>query len=553
MLVAHHLGFLNGAPGYRDRFQTAINQLGFPELGGVRRVAMANGSLGGIKQLGYNGQGQASGCQEALNFKLRTGQTAAATLGKLFFGFLYRGPLGVIIGGLSSLLVTLTTASIHFTPDYGGYCEVFNGYAFTKGSASVSVTGRPSSCGYDVAPGGYRSTQQSIVEEGPKKGDLIPNAFLRFVLAGQYLVPEYKNVLSNHAFIPTVSALALTNPNRDLAENLSTRNLVCSQETPFDAYYAPLTLNEEHVTLNPQNVTFITDEILRQTPTPVIVGNVRVICTNGGVATYRIKEDCLATRSGATQPATTYSWTIGPNLTLLSGQGTASITVRRVGTFDGRSTVQVTVTRAGFAPATAALSVKIGSPDEPGIQTLEPLDGCANLVGRFQVYDFDSALSYFVTATGSLRILGNGINTDGTFSVKGGGRGGVVRVQATNSCGTATTLQGFTFYGCPGDARPGLYPNPADSFVELLLSTESASLVGLGTPAESSAKTTPATPTNSSVNVTVYNGQGRVQYQAERVTAPSLRLDTTTWPNGLYQVVRHQAGKITRQQLSIQH
>lgn len=102
-------------------------------------------------------------------------------------------------------------------------------------------------------------------------------------------------------------------------------------------------------------------------------------------------------------------------------------------------------------------------------------------------------------------------------------------------------------------AALALYPKPADSFVELLVPDESASLASASTAAKSSARTTSATPTSSSVDVTVYNGQGRVQYQTDHVTAPTLRLDTSTWPSGLYQVVRRQAGKTTRQQLSIQH
>ena len=33
------------------------------------------------------------------------------------------------------------------------------------------------------------------------------------------MAPSYSTLISEHCFIPTVSALALTNPNRDLAEN----------------------------------------------------------------------------------------------------------------------------------------------------------------------------------------------------------------------------------------------------------------------------------------------------------------------------------------------
>jgi hypothetical protein len=96
-----------------------------------------------------------------------------------------------------------------------------------------------------------------------------------------------------------------------------------------------------------------------------------------------------------------------------------------------------------------------------------------------------------------------------------------------------------------------LYPNPADTYVE----------IGEEAPADApdlalTAATTAAAPaatTAPPMQVTVYNGQGKVVFQAANVATPALRLDTQAWPAGLYQVVVQRGKTTTRRQLSVQH
>lgn len=107
-------------------------------------------------------------------------------------------------------------------------------------------------------PGGKFNTQQIMKEQGEKAAsffwEVVSNA-------------KFSDVINNHSFIPTVSALSLTNQsNRDWSENLSTRNLVCSGETPFDNYFTPES-NEDHVFLSSSNVTWIKNEINNQQST----------------------------------------------------------------------------------------------------------------------------------------------------------------------------------------------------------------------------------------------------------------------------------------------
>lgn len=96
-------------------------------------------------------------------------------------------------------------------------------------------------------------------------------------------------------FIPTKSALAFTGRNKIWHENLSSRNLVCSGETPFDTYYAP-DENEEHVTLDAEKMDWVLEELKgnKQFPVPLrggsrIVGASKKLCVNTlNTATFNI-------------------------------------------------------------------------------------------------------------------------------------------------------------------------------------------------------------------------------------------------------------------------
>lgn len=96
-------------------------------------------------------------------------------------------------------------------------------------------------------------------------------------------------------FIPTKSALAFKGSNRIWHENLSSRNLICNGETPFDTYYAP-EVNEEHVTLDAKKMDWVLEELKgnKQFPVPLrggsrIVNASKKLCVNTlNTATFSI-------------------------------------------------------------------------------------------------------------------------------------------------------------------------------------------------------------------------------------------------------------------------
>ena len=67
--------------------------------------------------------------------------------------------------------------------------------------------------------------------------------------------------ISSHCFIPTVSALAISNV--DLFHDINNDNNILSK-TPFDAIYYPLNTNEEHVYISSACVGWILNELIPQ-------------------------------------------------------------------------------------------------------------------------------------------------------------------------------------------------------------------------------------------------------------------------------------------------
>jgi hypothetical protein len=90
------------------------------------------------------------------------------------------------------------------------------------------------------------------------------------------------------SFIPTKSALAYHWNSDQLAtnlgENLTNRNLVCTGETPFDAYYqAPTAIdfNSQHIALNPSSANFIAVNMGLAPPMSPIVYDFEVVGPKG--------------------------------------------------------------------------------------------------------------------------------------------------------------------------------------------------------------------------------------------------------------------------------
>jgi pimeloyl-ACP methyl ester carboxylesterase len=200
-----------GCPNFRAAFQNELNTYGFPQT--VRNVAIANGASNGT-MTGTPGM-------EVMNHTFNTSSTQRAII------------------------------NIHYTPLANQSIEVshFKGQQYVvffwlTGYESLANSKAPTyTNGLDTAPGG-RFDMSSLATLGAS--DPTMQEFFAS-LTTQYF-----------DFIPTLSSMAITDTTNLYASVSPTSN------TPFAAYSIP-TVNENHVTLNDNNVAFAINEIV--TPT----------------------------------------------------------------------------------------------------------------------------------------------------------------------------------------------------------------------------------------------------------------------------------------------
>lgn len=190
-----------GAPGFRNEFQAELDALGFPS--NVRNVAIINGDGNGT------------------------------TIGNP----------GMTIIDTTLPIDALTSAdiSLKFTPEAGQTNTVtdvsvsFLGIPVNSFQAIAQSTSL--SDGVDSAPGGTASISAAL-------GDGGGNPFLiGFINALQQDL---------YSFIPTMSSLAIDNPNWFASPNMS--------DSPFAAAYIP-NENEPHVSMTAGSIQFALDEI----------------------------------------------------------------------------------------------------------------------------------------------------------------------------------------------------------------------------------------------------------------------------------------------------
>lgn len=545
MLVEHQLDYTGQQ--FHIPFMRALQSNGTPGSLGwpteVRRVALANGSNLGQTNA-QAGQPGATGIQ------LDVARTRGAA-GRMFF---YR----------STSAGTQIAANMYFAPNAGTMGTVFNGEATVLVSLAKNISkrtqlkiSRPYNS-YDLAPGGTYDAQQQIVD-GTMNGPQMDGYQYRFT-----------NVRPYHCFIPTVSALAFqyrsvtssyngvsTLPNA--YTNLATRQLICNDETPFDAYYA-YNGNALHVTLDAPAQSWLVRELFNQTQTPTFAAsNANSVCLNA--STTITLNDC-SQRTGNI----TYAWTLtGPAVFTSTGTTTASgagITqeIRSTGT-DGAVTISVVATRTGAAPSPAAtftVNASAGSPLALGMQ----FDA-----GQVRVCPYQTVT---VRATGQTTgpwywqrqayrgNVGGGISYLSyttqvptlTFQMQSNNL--EVTVTAPSSCsGVNLPLARYTVTIDPMNrCTPYAFrvsPVPSDGYVEVssLDETEPAALT-------QSMLQLPDEENPHAYQVELFNDRGRVQKLGNTRTG-KVRIDTSTLPAGLYHVRMRRGGQTETRNIQITH
>jgi len=421
----------------RKIFKTNLTNNGLPNSNGfpmnLRKVAVINGSINGTTQSGINA------CDKAFTCEIKAG-------GWRYITFL----LAPILD-----FTTLSAAKVYFTPDYGNSCKVFEGTYPTSANETKDAYTPGGTMGYDRAPGGTYSTQKKIKEEGTD---------LKFWSMTQV---KFYSVINQHSFIPTKSSLAFKGANQDLGENLSNRNLVCSNETPFDDYYAP-NVNEEHIALTSGSVAFIQSELDYKPKTQV--ADVPKFVNSGswfGIGKTRT--------ISVTHPyATSYDWEatggfkFSNNQTTLTGVGASVNVVAPATCFNnGDIKVKANTTRCGTSTVVSK-HVYTGATSVPELMNI-PSWTCAGdrilLTGfvtdggpaffDYEVTTVPSGLASIITSGSSKYLLVRNSVTSGTI---------FLTVTSENECGEMRNTYNIPVSSCGGMQRQiEAYPNPANS------------------------------------------------------------------------------------------
>lgn len=190
-----------GAPGFRNEFQAELDALGFPNS--VRNVTMINGA----------GNGTTTG-------------TPGMTVVDTNLQIDANTDVDVALNFTPPATQTLTVTDV-----------VVNYFGFPVDTFQAVSQSTNTSDGVDSAPGGTGSISDALGDGG-----------------GNQVLIDFINALQQdlYNFIPTMSALAIDNPDWFAVPNLS--------DSPFVNFYIP-NENEDHVTVTAASAQFALDEI----------------------------------------------------------------------------------------------------------------------------------------------------------------------------------------------------------------------------------------------------------------------------------------------------
>lgn len=271
-----------GAPFYK-RFYKSLYSNGLPGSNGfpmnLRKIAIANGVVDGTRTGGDNEQ----------KFYMK-----GYTWRDNFFGY---GPL------LAKLEVWNLPATGYGSAIIAKYWQAF------ASQVTTIATNYSSRGNFDLLSGGFTDTYDVLEKQTRSEG-----------LPFRTLINH-----NRHSFIPTVSALAITQPQTNWEADIS-EQIYCNAGgpnnlTPFDNYFVPFQ-NEEHIELTAENTNWLFQEL---------DGEVGVQDLDGHIGTDQLLVDHRVITSGET--VNYASDHISVRNLMVSNNGTVNFTADGIITF----------------------------------------------------------------------------------------------------------------------------------------------------------------------------------------------------------------------------
>ncbi|WP_435415742.1 hypothetical protein [Polaribacter aestuariivivens] len=322
MLVNHFTNDTNlpvGAPYFRDRFQSDLDNLGMPQ--NLRKVALVNGSI----------TGELNGISSAKYLEVDADIDTVIALP--FFGL---GGLGAILTiGANIFADSMLGNFYHTTNSKSGTQESFTFDGGLRGkflwwewwTTRTNYKSKPKSKGsYDIAPGGNFYAQQLLADESTSNEQFI------YVLVNVFIGTGATVIDPTHSFIPTKSALAYQGSSI-LDENIGGINMVCSGNTPFDNYFAPEN-NEEHITLTSTNVAWLLEELNGTPQLPIVYKSFDISSLTGDTAVCNNKTNIYNLDIPNSCSGYTINWTTSSNIQIQAHTNNSLIVTPINGTTD---------------------------------------------------------------------------------------------------------------------------------------------------------------------------------------------------------------------------
>ncbi|WP_161889333.1 ice-binding family protein [Pontibacter russatus] len=233
---------------------------------------------------------------------------------------------------------------------------------------------------------------------------------------------------------------------------------------------------------------------------PTITGGTASVCANGGTYTY------AATGLG---DDATYEWGVTGGVAIVSGQGTATVTVTvPENSLGGTLTVRAKNSCALFGEAATKVITVAPKPAAP-VAIIGSSDVCAGSQTTYTVAEVTGATAGYTWTLPTGWTIVSGENTR-SITVKAGNAGGTIAVSGSNSCGAgaATSLQ-VSVSAKP--AKPTITGNTS-SCVGTTLAFSTAQVAGAtsytwAVPAGWTIKSGQGTPT---ISVEAGSGSGNV-------------------------------------------
>ncbi len=296
----------------------------------------------------------------------------------------------------------------------------------------------------------------------------------------EWYLHEYNPI---HSFIPTFSALAITNPNQNWNNPLNT-NLTCpsNKQTPFDSYYGD-SKNTEHTSFTYESVKWLLEELKNnpQAPHfPIQDGSLTgpdLICNSN--STYSFSDTCKIP-SAAT-------WTVSPNLQIVASTN-YSVTVKQI--TNGQGTITATFQNG----QTFTKTIWIGKPQLNqftfGIgdnnPCIAPADCISSGLPSNEIYaafdgmsttEINTSSNWEWTLVNKLILLNGERNRRVICPLFVGNSG--FKVRAKNACGWSdwVTYPTFEITSCATNfklaaAIYSVYPNPSNDIVTIDLKNQ---------------------------------------------------------------------------------